>query len=331
MKQTILLVLTFSLLLSASDLTPQEKLALQLERQTQAEQLEKEGNYAKAAKIYKKLAFNEDDYQQTAKWKLRQGECLLLAGKVQKSLDVYQDLLESNQLVIPYSLILEKLRQIADCFEQGEGTFLGLKDRSAAIKVYRLAIRETPSVHVTLQDRLKLAELLLADGEPEDAANTYLQAIKQAPANPDLRLKLARLLLKLSQDRNGDSDGSRLRGAAREAKAFLRLAPPEDTAGRQEAADILAAVQNGEAERLLMQAKFYLRPRSFRPEAAKRYLNQIFTEHPNSPAAEEARRLQRDVLPGDKASEQRPPSLNAPRKTAPELEKSLTPIGEKDV
>jgi len=327
-KHLLIIILSVSALLAAKELTLQEKLELRRERQAQAEQYEKDGKYRKAAKIYKKLAFAEEDFQQTAQWKLRQGECLLLAGKVQKSLEVYQDLLESNQLVIPYSLILEKLRQIADCFEQGEGTFLGLKDRSAAIKVYRLAIRETPSVHVTLQDRLKLAELLLADGEPEDAANTYLQAIKQAPNNPTLRLKLAQLLLELSQHKNGDNDGSRLRGAAREAKAFLRLAPPEDTVGRQEAADILVAVQNGEAERILMQAKFYLRPRSFRPDAAKRYLNQIFTEYPESTSAEEAHRLQRDVLPGETVPEKRPPSLDAPRKNAPELEKSLTPIGE---
>ncbi len=287
--RSIVLLLAVSLFLGAAELPPQVKQARCQELTERAVELEKAGSYKRAGGVYQRAARLCADRREVAHLKLQAAHCYLLAGRLSRSLDLYEELFSKFQLYIPYDEVTAQLRQLAECNELGRGTFLGFKDPDTACKIYRMIILETPSVHVTMADRLKLAELLEADGRPEEAANVYLEAIKKSPNDASLRLKLAMLLLRLSQRGQGDSDGSQLRGAIREAKAFLRLADEDDEKGRAMAATILDQAAEGMAARLLDQARFYLRRRFYRPEAARRYAKEIVEQYPDTAAAAQAR------------------------------------------
>lgn len=135
---------------------------------------------------------------------------------------------------------------------------------------------------------MKLAELMLKIDKPEEAANVYQAILKNDPAQNDIRLKFALLLEEFS--RKGDGDGRKLRAAVREANTFLARAAA-DHPGRAQAEKLLQKAQETQAERLLIQAKFYLLRRHRRPDAARRYLLDIVKDFPHTRAAEEAKTI----------------------------------------
>jgi tetratricopeptide (TPR) repeat protein len=258
--------------------------------QKEAESQELSGEHAAAAKTYRRLGGASKDQTQKIQCLYKEAENLLLAGKIHKSHAAFTRLLRNYTLFVPYNNIVESLRQLADCFEHGKGTFLGISDEYTASKIYDLIVTETPAVHVSLHDRLKLAELLLATDRPEEAANHYYDILRKEPQLHDLRLKFAALLMELS--RQSDGDGRKLRAAVREANIFLANTP-EDHPGRPQAQEILQTALENTAARLLTQAKFYLQKRHRRPEAARRYLHDICKNFPDTSAAAEARELLR--------------------------------------
>ncbi len=262
--------------------------------QKNAEINELVGRHKAAAKFYRRLGIASDDQVQKIHFLYREAENLLLAGKLHKSYAAFEQLLRNYTLFVPYNNIVESLRQLADCFEYGKGTFLGIKDEYTASKIYSLIVTETPAVHVSLQDRLKLAELLLINHQPEEAANNYQAILRKEPGLHEVRLKFALLLAELS--RTNDGDGRKLRAAVREAKLFLTHAP-ENHPGRAQAQEILNEALENTAARLLEQAKFYLLKRHYRPETARRYLHDINENFSDSRAAFEARRLLRKEFP----------------------------------
>lgn len=287
----LLLLIITAVRLSAAELSAQEKFLRYRSLAEEAATLEQSGKYSQAGKQYVRAAKYCDERRELSRLKHNAAHCYLLSGKLNRSQDLYNELLNEFQLYIPYDEITAQMRRLAECYELGRGTFLGITDPDTACKIYRKIILETPAVHISKADRLKLAELLEGKGSPEEAANVYIEAIKKSPADPDLRLRLATLLLRLSQRGHGDSDGSQLRGAIREAKAFLRLASPDDP-GCSAANDILRQADEGLADRLLEQAEYFLRKRSYRPEASRRYLSEILLKYPDTPAAAKAREIQ---------------------------------------
>jgi len=256
--------------------------------QKQAEAKELSGQHTAAAKTYRRLGKASQDQTQKIHCLYKEAENLLLAGKIHKSYAAFEQLLRNYTLFVPYNNIAESLRQLADCFEHGKGTFLGISDEYTASKIYDLIVTETPAVHVSLQDRLKLAELLLVTERPEEAANQYQAILRKEPQLHDVRLKFAALLAELS--RQNDGDGRKLRAAVREANIFLANTP-EDHPGRTQAGEILQNALEDTAARLLAQAKFYLQKRHRRPDAARRYLHDIRKNFPDTSAAAEAHEL----------------------------------------
>ena len=254
----------------------------------QAEQAESEGRYKAAAKAYGRLARAHSEKANIAELYARRAKCQLLAGKINPAKQSYEELLKAYPLYISYEQTVEELRQLAECFENGKGTFLGLRDPHNATDIYQTIVRETPAVHVSLKDRMKWAELLLKTDRQEEAANTYQGILKQDPEQHEARLKFAELLEKFS--RQGDGDGRKLRAAAREINTFLQKTQT-DHPDREKAEALLLKVQNTAAARLLAQAKFYMLPRHKKDEAAKRYLVDLVREFPHTEAAVEAKQI----------------------------------------
>ncbi|MBQ2335810.1 MAG: tetratricopeptide repeat protein, partial [Victivallales bacterium] len=159
-------------------------------------------DYVEAAKIYRRMARYEKNRARSAAYLLRGADCLMQAKKGHRALEEYTNLLENYPLYVPYEHVVEQLRQLAEWFIVGDGTFLGIKDKDTGIQIYELIIREAPAVQVTLKDRLRLAELLEGSGRGEEAVVVYQAILRQEPGNWDVRAKLALLFLKLSK--NGD-------------------------------------------------------------------------------------------------------------------------------
>ncbi|MBR4902791.1 MAG: hypothetical protein IKZ46_17760 [Victivallales bacterium] len=244
-------------------------------------------DYVEAAKIYRRMARYEKNRARSAAYLLRGADCLMQAKKGHRALEEYTNLLENYPLYVPYEHVVEQLRQLAEWFIVGDGTFLGIKDKDTGIKIYELIIREAPAVQVTLKDRLRLAELLDGSGRGEEAVVVYQAILRQEPDNWDVRAKLALLFLKLSK--NGDGDGAKLRAAVREANLVLQSNPDNPLA--KDLKKLCREAESEEADRLLKNGEFYLLPAHRRPSAARRYMHDVIMKYPDSNAAKEARRL----------------------------------------
>ena len=244
-------------------------------------------DYVEAAKIYRRMARYEKNRARSAAYLLRGADCLMQAKKGHRALEEYTNLLENYPLYVPYEHVVEQLRQLAEWFIVGDGTFLGIKDKDTGIQIYELIIREAPAVQVTLKDRLRLAELLEGSGRGEEAVVVYQAILRQEPNNWNVHAKLALLFLKLSK--NGDGDGAKLRAAVREANIVLESNPNNPLA--KDLKRLCRDAEIEEAERLLKNGQFYLLPAHRRPSAARRYMHDVIMKYPDSNAAKEARRL----------------------------------------
>ncbi len=255
--------------------------------QEEAQQLEINGKYAKAAKRYLKLAKRTSDQKNQAGWTLRAADCYFTANKSHKALEIYKLLLANSPFFVPYEHVVGKLRIIAERFVDGNGTFLGLRDKETAIAIYELIIQETPSIHVSLQDRLRLAELLKETKRLEEAVNAYQAILKLDPGLDDVRLELAILLSELSE--LGDGDGTKLRAAVRHAEAVKENQPEHPRS--KEIDHLLHDARERDAQRLLNLGQFYLRPAHRRTSAARRYLLDVLRDYPDTQAGEEAKKI----------------------------------------
>ncbi len=214
-------------------------------------------DYVEAAKIYRRMARYEKNRARSAAYLLRGADCLMQAKKGHRALEEYTNLLENYPLYVPYEHVVEQLRQLAEWFIVGDGTFLGIKDKDTGIQIYELIIR------------------------------VYQAILRQEPGNWDVRAKLALLFLKLSK--NGDGDGAKLRAAVREANIVLQSNPDNPLA--KELKRLCRDAEAEEANRLLKNGEFYLLPAHRRPSAARRYMHDVIMKYPDSNAAKEARRL----------------------------------------
>ena len=244
-------------------------------------------DYVEAAKIYRRMARYEKNRARSAAYLLRGANCLMQAKKGHRALEEYTNLLENYSLYVPYEHVVEQLRQLAEWFIVGDGTFLGIRDKATGIQIYELIIREAPAVQVTLKDRLRLAELLEESGRGEEATVVYQALLRQEPNNWEVRTKLAFLFLKLSK--SGDGDGAKLRAAVREANLVLQSDPNNPRA--KELKKLCRDAEVEEAERLLKNGEFYLLPAHRRPSAARRYMYDLINKYPDSSAAKKARNL----------------------------------------
>ncbi len=262
----------------------------------QAEECQDRGDYKKAAKFYRKAAALQTEESKKAEFLYLRAQSLLQAHRVHDALEAYTDLLENHLYQIPLENALEQLRQLADDFQQGRGTFLGLKDQQAAIHVYKVIVQYQPDVRRSLDDRMVLAAKQEQDSDVEGAVATYQEILKALPSDADARFRLAALLDKTASKRDGDGELSR--AAIREAKRFLQDAGEGDPR-RSEAEGFLSQAQEREAARLWERATFYLGKYHSKPQIARRYLLDLRRDYPDTEAGRKARLLLSEKFPDD--------------------------------
>lgn len=253
----------------------------------QAQQAEADKKFKAAAKKYHKLAEKIGERNIQATLFLREALCWKSAGKVQDAFDCYKNLIQQYPLYISYEEVVPQLRELAQAFVDGNGTFLGIRDKETAIAVYKLIILETPANSASQKDRINMAKLQVEIGKIEEAINTYADLLRNYPLNQDARLEMSQLLMELS--RESDGDGSRLRAAERHAKIILEQNP--NYPRKEEVQALIEDAREREAQRMLDMANFYLRKSHYRPEAAKRYINELILQYQGSASAWKAKRL----------------------------------------
>ncbi len=244
-------------------------------------------DYMGAAKLYKKAARKLDKPVFKADMLLKEAECYFEANKTHRATEAFRALMKDYALYVPYDVVVERLRILAERYVDGNGTFWGIRDRQTAIDIYFLILTDAPSIHVSLADRLRLAELLKIDDRGEEAVVVYQEILKMDPTLDDVRLTLAQLLVDLCK--RGDGDGALRRAANRQAKMILERNP--DYSRKSEVELILTTANEVEASRMLELGKFYLRPSHLKPSAAKVYLQELTQKYPGTNAAFQARDL----------------------------------------
>ncbi|MBT3376793.1 MAG: tetratricopeptide repeat protein [Lentisphaerae bacterium] len=292
--------------------------AAQLER---AESLERLGRFKAAAKRFGVLASEVESRGDAAQFTFRQAECLFRAGELHDAYEVYEELLEKHPLHAPFADILQRLRDLAERFARGEGTFLAVRNRALAADIYEGILERAPTGQRAAGDTLRLAELQTAMGTPDDAVFTYRQLLKAFPRAKevaDARLALGRLLLEVSG--RGDGDGTLARQARSQLEAFIRHNPKHERRG--EADLLLAIISERQARSLYELGEFYQRDAHRRAPASRKYLHDVLHEYPDTTYAVLARLLLEQV---DQSEEEAPAPLVArPKASGPKAPRSRT-------
>ena len=263
-------------------------------RVREAEECLEREDYKGAAKIYGKAAKIQEDEAQKAEFLFLQAQNLLRAQKPHAALEAYTNLLENHLYHIPLEIVMEQLRQLADDFQNGRGTFLGMDDPVTSIQIYAMLIRYQADVTRSLDDRLVLAAKQKEEGMVEEAVDTYQQILKALPANPDARYGLAKLLAETAEKRDGD--GTIGKAAVREARSFLENAAPNDPR-REEATRMIQDCRNREADRIWERAQFYLTKYHYKPQVARRYLTDLQRNYDDTPAGRRAKLQLAELFP----------------------------------
>lgn len=296
----------------------------------QAEALRRKGRYAKAAKRYLKMAAKATRPESRVYAYTRAGDCHFEARNYNSAFDAYESALEGTAMDIKFDHVLERIRALAEKFEQGDGRFFG-RSLSSAIEAWELIREIMPLSETAPSDRLHLANLYRENGDVEEATAGYRTLIEQYPGATEARyahFHLAKMLLKRAAF--GDQDGALTEEAANLLETYLEVAP-EDTKKRERAENLLRSVREDRATTILERAQFYLWPAHHRPEAARRYLAKLQQPpYDNTAVAKQAvgmlRQLQDAQNADAQAGEGTDPTTKAPNAGRP-LAKWLLPIG----
>ncbi|GAB5402456.1 MAG: hypothetical protein Aurels2KO_06870 [Aureliella sp.] len=236
--------------------------------------LAEEGAYEAAIERFESLGASQSNPLQKLESSAKVAELLSLQGRHDKALERYRELLG---LANPSSWIYEDIsRRIEMIFldradydgvyqhyeqwieshpddlaavERAVTFMLGQQAYAEARKILGESLKRAPTV---ISLRLKLVDILLAEGDNSEALKQLALASKQAPKDPDLIVRLGQLTWQVS-----DQDD-----AARETAAAIwrRLLTdidrrPNSTASRiSRLADLLASIDHADAAEYYQQA-----------------------------------------------------------------------------
>jgi outer membrane protein assembly factor BamD (BamD/ComL family) len=266
--------------------------------QQKAKELEGKGDYKKAARAHHRSQVYAPDDRSRAGALRGEADDYYSAGVHGYAKDAYLKLLQSYPLYADQPHILPRLRKLAELYASGAASTLKLKDAPMAIEIYETIIQETPTASDTIGDYLRLAQLQEASGKDVEAVVTYEDLLRRHAGRPQVaaaRLPFARLLI--DQAKAGDGDGRLAHQARRQLAAFLRDAPPTDP-NRDEAEKLLAQIDEQQAQDVYNLAIFYTKAAHRRLPAARRYLQRVVDEYPNTATADQARTVLADVFGG---------------------------------
>ena len=256
-----------------------------------AQALESKKRYSSAAKTYEDLAEVCKRRHNKAQAIVAAGDNHLLSGDLEKAQKNFAIALDKYPTLIKYKTVVFTQFTIADSFYKEvankEGFFVNY---SKAIKSYKQIVTNAPFDKRSPQALLRVAELQIKDNSKEEAEATYISIIKRYRnhrVTGDARIALAELYYGYAKDTGKD----RLYIIkSRNQLSFFKRNYPTHTKKSQ--ADKLTATLNQlEASKLYKLGHFYSIKSHRRLAVSKRYLNQVISKYPKTPAAPKAQAL----------------------------------------
>ena len=255
------------------------------------------GHYKPAAKLFD-AGFEAAETIDGRAYALRRvAECQYLNGNYFKAQKSYKRLLEGYAPYLPLENVLKVQRELAELLASGKASALNFRNVELAIEVYETILSVAPGGANAPVDLTTLARLQKTAGNTAEAVETLRELIRRFPrtkAEEAAHVEIARMLV--DQGRYGDGDGRYNRGARQEMRLFIADRP--DSPLIFDAQKILAGANETMAQRLVDMGFFYLRPRSYRPNTARRYFYDAVRLYPGTKAAKIAQQQLDKMEPG---------------------------------
>ncbi len=252
----------------------------------EAEKAEVRGNFKTAAKKYGRLldANLIKGEKAQADVLVSRADALYRADEWEAAYLTYKKVITSYALYAPYEYVLDRLRFISERFAEGDASVFGFKDQARAIEIQELVLDHAPASQKAAADRMRLARLQYDVGLHFDAADTYREILREYPnseQSQQARLNLARILLEMAE-RQANHENL-LRSAEQHLQKLL--SGELDPFQRDEAQLLRNVAHELQAKDLYDLGAFYLNPAHERQPAAKRYLNDVVREYPETSSA----------------------------------------------
>jgi tetratricopeptide (TPR) repeat protein len=256
-----------------------------------AEAAEEGGNFKRAIKHYRAVERHSVNLRNRGRAVVAQGRCLERLDKPVAAYKRYRQALDEYGGFVPFREVVEAEFGIANQFFEGRpGSFLGISmsNDDLAIDIYDHLVRVAPYARIAPKALYRSGLLSLRLGHTDEAIDKFRRVqseYRSSPVAQEAQVALADALLNAAQE--GDGDGLLAREARRQLDRFL--SGERDAEAQQEAAALRARAAEIEAGRLLDLARFYEQPGDhFRPEAARRYLEQAVARYPETDSARQA-------------------------------------------
>jgi len=255
-----------------------------------AQELVKKGKYGKAAGVYGKMVNRATAVENEAYALRMKARNLLKAGKLNKAYDAYKNLAGNYPRYTPYDQVNMKLRRIAAAYASGEASFFGASNLARAREIYQTILQFAPAGPQASEDLMHLAELQRRSGRNEEAMATYRKVIRQfrnSKQAKSARLELAELLVGKAKR---FEEVKRFAQKAKDlAQEYMNMTDSDKSSDK--AKEIIAKAKELLADRLMYLARFYTGVAHYRPEAAKRYLNDVISQYSNTSRVSDAEQM----------------------------------------
>ena len=247
-------------------------------------------DFGTAENLFDLIADRSANRQNIASAKLGIAECLVRSGTygaIKGAVAMYKELIENYPKEVPFLEILNQEYFLARNFFQGRKRFRIFPLDNRALDLYDHIILKAPQYKLASEALFQKGEIYRSQNDLQLALLTYDKFLTQYPKHPkakDARSHLIVTLVTLAQDHDGD--GKLIRRANIELEKFFKLYPDDkrvDTLKKMQ-----VTTRELEGDRLLKLAKFYRNKYHYRPEASKRYLNDVITKYEGTTAYKEA-------------------------------------------
>lgn len=289
--------------------------------------LEREGNFRKAAKRYLAAELLTSDKTVKANALSNAARAYRQAELYGKEFDCIERLIKEHMNRIDFTAAVNREYEIADAFYRGHRDAMFewlpfIKDSDRFLECSEAALENAPCAESAGAVRLRLGSMYLSDQKPEKAIEKFKEVLELHPGTDSAyyaELGLADVYCQLAE--RGDGDGHWARLAIEQLDHFMEVHP--DAPEIQWAKEHRLAIDKIQAKRLHDLARFH--HRNGRDDLAEFYLSQVVQRYAETEHAIPSEKLLAEI---DETYEAPPDSM--PRKDPAHYDFVRNPIPLED-
>jgi outer membrane protein assembly factor BamD len=256
-----------------------------------AEQLEKDGDTARAIGAYKGLVRKFPNSLTAPKAQLKTGELLEAAGSYEAAFDAYGKYISKYPRGDDFETAVAGQFRIAKLFLEGERKrVFGVKTFSSmerAQTMFEAVVKNAPFSKVAAQAQFYAAQAMERQGKDNEAVTAYGAVISRYPGDPvaaDAQYQVGYIYF--HQHQTGVNDPAVATKARESLEDFIARYPNSEKV--PQAKENLAAISTGRTKGLLDIGKFYDKTKNYK--AAVIYYNNTIKQDPTSDDAAYAKK-----------------------------------------